>query len=286
MAPAAAVRGAVQRTFVPARVLSGFADDGHLQQIIGEYLATLEEPAKQRFNTLVAESRRVVAELAAFEPGDAVCQEIRSLYTDAIAAHPLFQGTFGQRPYRFAVVDLSQIVALQPWIEPRRDRVPEDADELLRFALPDGWDIPAEISFIQPSGPIQILTSNPALSGLHVELDSSASIVKIGAPKHLNLVQVVNFSGRHYLVNGYHRVADALHAGVTRMPALVTESILGVQDIQLPGIGPFNVGYVAGLKRPPLVADFGTPAAVDAKVRERRYGFLVDIQPRPLVIGI
>jgi hypothetical protein len=267
-------------------VLSGFADDGHLQQIIGEYLATLQEPARHQFNAVVAESRRIVAELPVFEPRDVVCEEIRSPYTEAIAAHHLFQGTFGQRPYRFAVIDLTQIVALQPWIEPRRDRIPDDAQELMRFALPDNWDIPAEISFIAPSGPIQILTSNPALTGLHVELDTSASIVKIGAPKHLNLVQVVHFSGRHYLVNGYHRAADALHAGVKHIPALVTESTLGVQDIQLPGIGPFNVGYVAGLQRPPLVADFGTPAAVDAKVRERRYGILVDIQTRPLVIGI
>lgn len=286
VAPAAAVRGTVQRTFVPARVLSGFTDDPHLQQLVGDYLATLDGEASKRFAEKVDDSRKVVASFSPYAPHNVVGETIDSAYTQALASHPLFVGVFGQRPHKFAYVDLSQVVALQPWIEPRNDKVPVVAEELLRFALPDDWDIPAEVSFVAPSGPIQILTSNPALSGLHVELDTKTSTVKIGAPKHLNLVQIAHFAGRHYLINGYHRAADALRTGITKFPALVFEALMGPNDIQLPGIGPFGVGYVAGLPRPPLIADFATGAAIDAKVRERRYGVLVDLQTRPLVIGI
>jgi hypothetical protein len=175
---------------------------------------------------------------------------------------------------------------LQPWIEPRGDPIPAAEADLLAFALPTNWDVPAEVSFIPPQGPIQILTSSPAMQSIRADFDAQKGTVTLGAPKHLNLVQVAHFNGRHYLLNGYHRVADALRAGVNELPALVTQAIFGPQDIQLGGTGMFAAGHVIGLPRPPLVADFHTPAAIAAKVRERRYGVLIELNLKPLVIGI
>ena len=281
-----AARGKVQKTFITAKVLSGFMDAAGVEAVIGEHLATLDGAARQAVMGAVDASRAHAATLAPFQPANVVLRPIQSPHTDAILADPLFQQSFRQRPHQFAYVDISQLVALQPWIEPRGDPIPVTETELLAFALPNNWDVPAEVSFIGPSGPIQILTSSPAMQGsIRAEFDAKNGTVTLGAPKHLNLVQVVHLAGRHYLLNGYHRVADAVRGGVKELPALVTEAIFGPQDINLGGVA-FAPGYVLGLPRPPLVTDFSTPAAITAKVRERRYGVLVELNLKPLVIGI
>src|SRR6266513_931591 len=284
-APVAA-RGRVQKTFIQVRILSGFTDAGHLDILIGEYLGTLDAAARQQVTVAADASRAFVSTLPPFAPAGVVRQQVQSPHIDMIRGDPLFAETFGQRPHQFALVDLRQLVALQPWIEPRGDAIPATDAGRLAFALPTNWDVPAEVSFIAPAGPIQILTSSPALQGLRADFDAQAGTVKLGPPKHLNLVQVAHLANRHYLLNGYHRVADALLAGITELPALVTEAVLGPQDIQLRGDGMFNVGHILGLARPPLVADFHTAAAISSRVRERRYGVLIDLVVKPLLICV
>lgn len=283
--PAAAPRGAVQKTFVPAKILSGFTDPGHFGLLAGEYLATLDDPARAQVLAEADASRTFVSQLPPFQPPVTIVRDIAGTHVDAIRADQLFQQSFSQRPHRFCYVNPSGIIALQAWIEPRADRVPTTEAELLEFALPRRWDVPAEISFIQPSGPIQILSSNPGLQGLAIELDQATSKVMLGAPKHLNLVQLVHFQGRFYLRNGYHRVADALAAGIQEFPAIVVEAF-SPTEIALLGNVTFNIGYVMNRPRPPLVQDFHTAASITTKVRERRYGVIVTLDVKPINIGI
>jgi hypothetical protein len=282
---AAAIRGKVQKTFIKVKLLSGFMDDSHIEMVIGEYLGNLGADARQAFQAEAIAARAHVSSLSPFNPADAVTRAIQSPYVDAIRADPLFQQSFGQRSHRFAYVDVRQLVALQPWIEPRGDQIPSSESELLAFALPNSWDVPAEVSFFQPQGPIQILTSSPHMQSVSFEFEPKNGTVRIGAPKHLNLVQVVHFNGRHYLMNGYHRVADALKAGVNELPAIVIDA-LHPQEIQINGPGFFAPHYVVPLPRPPLLADFHGPAATSAKVRERRYGVLIGLDIKPLQISI
>lgn len=123
------------------------------------------------------------------------------------------------------------------------------------------------------------------MSGLRLEFDATSGTVKLGPPKHLNLIQVAHCQGRYFLFNGYHRVVDALAAGIAELPALVVE-VLNPLELQLPGNGLFNALFILGSPRPPLLSDFSTPAAMDVRVRERRYGVLIDLTVKPLVIGI
>jgi hypothetical protein len=254
--------------------------------LIGEYLATLDATRRQRLLDDADASRRFVAALPAFQAGSAVLRPIKSKYVSVIQADPLFLQVFGIRPHQFAYLDLGTLIALQPWVEPRLDPIPTTENELMDFALPNNWDVPAEVSFIAPMGPIQILTSSPSFGGLRMEFDAATATVKLGAPKHLNLIQVIHFAGRYYLVNGYHRVTDALAANVHELPALVTQT-MSLQDVQLPGMGPFNAGYVQSLPRPPLVSDFTTAASIAAKMRERRlpvlraFSFVYMLPPLP-----
>jgi hypothetical protein len=40
------------------------------------------------------------------------------------------------------------------------------------------------------------------------------------------------------------------------------------------------------MARPPLLKDFYGGAAIRTKVRERRYGVMVEVTPKPIIIGI
>ncbi len=282
--PTVAVRDAIQKTFVPATILSGFTDAGHFELLAGEYLASLGAKAKSQLLARADKTRKFVATLAPFQPANVVGAEITGPHVDAIRADPLFIGAFGQRPYTFARVDITQLVALQPWVEPRGDPIPTGHEEQLKLALPHKWEVPAEFSFVPPNGPLQVFTSNPALQALAIQADIVNQVVLLSTLKHINLVQVVHFSGRHYLRNGYHRVADALADGLKDFPAIVTEAMVFPQDVQLPSHAAFNPQYFAGLPRPPLLSDFHTRAALRAKVRERRYGVIVSVVP--ISIGI
>lgn len=283
--PMAAPRGAVQKIFVPAEILAGFTDPGHFNILAGEYLATILD--RERIDILgKAQAARDYAKtLPPFANGPAVLRELANSHIDAIRADPLFAQSFGRLPHKFAYVDLRELVALQAWVEPRFDPVPKDEDSLLELALPRTWDVPAEVSLIPPTGPIQILSSNPAMQGLAVELDPTSGKVMLSAPKHINLVQVVQFNGRYYLRNGYHRATDALRSGLNELPAIVIDAFTPDQ-VAVPGHGTFNFGYMLNQSRPPLVRDFHTGASITARLRERRYGMIVNLDVKPINIGI
>lgn len=283
--PSVAPRGSVQKTFVPARILAGFTDVGHFGLLADEYLATLPAHEKDQVLAEAQTARAFVAKLPPFSLNPVIIRDIVHPHVDAIRSDQLFMQLFGRVPHRFCFINPAGLIALQAWIEPRSDSVPSDEGALLEFALPRTWDIPAEVSFIPPNGPIQILSSNPGLQGLAMEMDQVTSRVMLSAPKHLNLVQVVQFNGRFFLRNGYHRVADALAAGAKEIPAIVVDAF-NPDSVVLPGVATFNLGYVLNLPRPPLVQDFHTNAALTTKVRERRYGVIVNLDVKPLVIGI
>ena len=153
-----ATRGYVQKTFVDVKVLSGFTDAGHVDILLGEYLSSLSDADRAIALTEIDATRVFVASLPPLQPSQVVRRSISGAHVDAILADSLFQHSYAQRPHQFAYVDLTQLIALQPWIEPRSDKIPTSEPELLEFALPHNWNVPAEISFIQPNGPIQIIT--------------------------------------------------------------------------------------------------------------------------------
>src|ERR1700730_1924765 len=89
-----AARGKVQKTFITAKVLSGFTDAGHLEIVIGEHLGTLDAAARQAVLAAADASRAHVATLPSFQPANVVLRPIQSPHIDAIRADPLFQQSF------------------------------------------------------------------------------------------------------------------------------------------------------------------------------------------------
>ncbi len=279
-----AQRHKVQKTFVAAKLLSGFTDDNLFALLTGEYLASLPATKRQRIETDVALARQYVSGLAPAAFGNVERNMLFGDYFDDMRRDPIFQRHFGMLQYRFAEVDLKQLIALQPWVEPRNDRVPKNKKKLLEFALPRKWDVPTEVSITQPLGSIQVLTSDPALQSMEIEPDPSTGKIMLSASKHPNLIQVAHFSGRYFLRNGYHRVVDALAQGRQTLPALVWDAPPNL--IALPGHGMFPIHYAISAPRPPMLCDFASPAATLVKVRERRYGMIINLDIKPINVGI
>jgi len=283
--PTIPVRGQVQKTFVDRLVLAGYTDKNHFLMLVGEYLSTLnEEEQKLLLNKLQA-AQNYVSTLQPKDISNVELGTISNTYISELESDTIFRNAFGNTSHRFSYVNPSNIIALQPWIVQRRDTIPTDENELMKFAFPKEWDVPAEINFIPPQGPIQILSSSPLFSNLAIEFDTANGKVQLGPPKHLNLIQISHFQDKYYLRNGYHRVADAVASGIERLPALVIDAF-NPTDVQLTGPAFFGFGYISKLPRPPLVADFHTQAAVATKVRERRYGMIVSLDVKQINIGI
>lgn len=280
-----AVRGQVQKIFNDIKVLAGFTDHDHLMGIIGEYFSH-QSPANQQQLLLDAQNARNFANtLPPFVPSSAEIRPITHSYIQTLVSDSVFQASFGGMVHRFAYINPMKVIALQPWIEPRNDPVPSEEIELLKFALPNTFELPAEINFIPPHGPIQILSSNPMFQGLNIDFDNINGKVTLGPPKHLNLTQVRHFQGKYFLFNGYHRIADVIRLGVTEFPCLVVDAF-SPADLLIPDQRFFSFGYLNGLARPPLVSDFSNQATIMTKIRERRYGMIVSLDIKPINIGI
>lgn len=277
-------RGEVQRTFSQVRVLSGFTDPGHFSSIVGEYLATLDQPARQKVLDEAEQTRAFVRTLSPVKLDDAVGRPLPSdPYIDAMVKDARFSQAFGQRPFQFAMVKPDRLIALQTTVKPRADTVPSDPADLLRFALPDKYEVPAEMTFTPPQGPIYITSRHPNMQGIAMDMEQGRLVIR--PPMHLNLIQVAHFQGRFYLRNGYHRVFDAISAGVAEIPAIVTQP-LQVQEVDIGGAANYNVGYTMRLQRPPLMQDFLNAATMTTSRREHLYGVMVDLMIKPLNVGI
>jgi hypothetical protein len=276
----------VKKTFNEAQVLAGFMDDSHFRSFVADHLAAIPEPDQGRVLKAADDCRAAVSSLAAVALDDVVIRPLVSSRVDEILREAAFVQVFRDRATSFAWIRPRHVAALQVHVRAGKQPVPADEEGLVEWALPLEWDVPAEISFTPPLGPIQIVSSSPNLNGLQAELDGSASRVILQPAKHINLIQVVSFGGRHYLRNGYNRVVDALAAGVEEIPAVVVQAVLP-QDVALaPGWASFDLGFVMGVVRPPLMSDFHSAASLIVPTRERRYGVSIALQISPINIGI
>ena len=101
------------------------------------------------------------------------------------------------------------------------------------------------------------------------------------------MIQVMQFGGRYYLRNGYHRAVGALAAGISEVPAQIID---GNQPaaVELPGLGlaGFSAAFSIMQPRPALVADLAGEASVEILMREKRYGASVSLQISPVNIGV
>jgi hypothetical protein len=286
-----AVRGVVSKSFGTVKVLAGFLDDAQFSDFAEESLLGLAPDQKAELLSRVEAARQVVSALPVMTDYDAAARPVDSSVVARFEDDDTFQTFIRGRAHHFAWVRLDRLIAQQVFVKAPDETVPEAEDELIDFALPANWRVPADLTFIPPHGPIYVTTGRPHDVGtLDIRIDHDHQRVTIEPPQHVNLVQVAKFHGRHYLQNGYHRVVNALRSGHTELPALVHEIPADAhpQEVQLGNLGSagFTTLRTMILHRPPLVADFTGIGVIELPMRERRYGAAVVLQVVPLNLPI
>jgi hypothetical protein len=250
------------------RLLAGFMDTNHVTLRTGPDVAP----------TLAAEHARSIEARTALPQAPPPAASITPLvameleYVQRVAATPLFQQTFAGAPggVGFGRVPIDALVAFQPWLNPHHRPPPTDAQEIVKWCIPESFALVSE-KLLQPTtqGGVRIIfTSDDPLALFQAEQKPDGILLK-AAPRP-NWVQVTLVNGMLVLRNGYHRVA-ALHAlGHMTVPAVITHAG-ALAEVVPTEPGFFGATYLEGLVRKPMVADFANPdLLVNAPHRETK----------------
>ncbi len=275
------------RTFKDVLVLAGFMDDIYFKTFGREHLAELNGPETLDLLSSVSTARTLADRLEPIELADVELGLLDERNIQHIECDPLFQAAYSAVPYRFSWIDPQKLVSVQASRHDGHGPVPTEEPDLIEFALPTDWSVPAEFSFVPPAGPIYITSNSPQVTGYNLSVDPATGQILVGTNRQINLIQVVRFQDRYYLRNGYHRVVDALAAGQTRLPALVTDAHhMSAVAMNHLGLAAFDVQTSMEMSRPPLVRDFLSEVAVKIKMRMRRYGVAITLQATPLLLPV
>jgi hypothetical protein len=217
---------------------------------------------------------QAVARRADFHPEDVVLRGDRKPLDEIAAREDLQAGFKGQR-WSVEWVDMRKVVAVQrevitDGLEQRVLVAGQDQAALLDLCLPAAPES-AEVEFnMDPDRRgITMVSPNPNLRLTGLGHQTGAVVIRFGIPA--GDVTVVRFQGRYYLRNGYHRVAGLVQAGVTTVPAVVTDT--DTFENMVVGDGGFG-GEVATWRVPPVMTDFWDETVSMASARPiRRTGY-------------
>ncbi len=253
-----------------ARALIGFLPEPEAVRLLlgrlptpGEDTAVTEkEAARKRSNV---ETRRP------YEPSDPEISIDDRSGLEEIARRPEIQASFAPFNWRIAQIDLTRVLAFQPLVslqnlDARMMGVLEGRESLSEFCLPND-QTPSSAAFSQDSDSrgVAISSPNPNLriagSGVaNVEVPGPAGSPPLKAVAlqtfvtlNCSSVQVVRYSNRSFIRDGYHRAAGLLRAGINNCPCIFIEA-RSMDEIGR-GAGTVPEQVLFG-DRPPLLADF------------------------------
>jgi hypothetical protein len=156
-------------------------------------------------------------------------------YLTTVAASPRLAAGFDGLPFEFKLAEIDPLLAYQHDVSVERtDHLcaqlgsPPTVDSMLPVFLPTA---PEGIPFQgQPQANSIILASRSAnlriLSHGQIGIDPNMGVLLFGVAVGPSgpWVHVVNFEGRTYLRNGFHRVYGAKRAGATHIPCIVVNA--------------------------------------------------------------
>src|SRR6266542_3354945 len=191
------------------------------------------------------DARAAYEELPLFEPQPPKLEDLPLEVMEeleAVRSAPPFQQQFAGKEVRFALVGLEHIVAFQQFIDTQFST--ETA----------GRELDENNDQVTMSASLSSLSRNLNVVGMHAgqvpgQPFALSFLVALGG----NWVQVIEFEGRYFLKNGYHRVWLLHNRGDQSVPAIVTKAT-AVEEI---GIGPgFFPPALILSERPPLFRHF------------------------------
>jgi hypothetical protein len=184
--------------------------------------------------------------------------------------------TFNVPQYDFALVEIDPLLAFQFTVDRDRShhhckalRTPPSVDEMLPVCLP-GAHSQEDVQFSGASNMAHLnsMVVKSRNTGLRIDgsgLFQGQNIVGAQIGFSLPLAHVVEWEGRYYLHNGYHRAIGCRAAGATHMPCVLRS----VNTAQEAAINPPQTFDEALLKsaNPPTVGHFTQGRACDVQLR-------------------
>jgi hypothetical protein len=251
--PLQGVGEAAPKTTHTTRLLAGFM---HPDQSVRTVHWEQTPQAQTELRRQLEARCQAVARRADFHPAEVITRGERRVLDEAATRTDL-QNAFKDQRWSLEWVDMRKVVAVQrevitDGLEQRVRDAAEDEAALLELCIPEAPES-ADVEFnLDPDRRgITLVSPNPNLRLTGLRHQTGAVVIRFGIPS--GHITVAKFRGRHYLRNGYHRVAGLLRAGVTRIPAVVTE--VDTFENMVVGDGGFG-GEIVGWRVPPLLTDF------------------------------
>ena len=271
--------------WIQSRILAGLMDKHHVEITIGDWLVTLSNEEKEEFWRKWENSQNYVKSLQESPPSTAIVNEtdenLKALHEELKKREDISR-SFAGSVTSIGLVDLSNVVAIQPSVQGHPDNVSLDQEWLRAYCLPLPKAPPCDVnvSFSPPIGNALFISDVPYMNS--VSVDSKDGRLTVSPGVHVNFLQVNEFQGRSYLINGYHRAFSLLKAGVNIVPAWIVRG----PPPQLLGAEFFNLGYLMNLKRQPFLSDFLTSASLDCRKRLRKYGIHLRLEIAPFNVPL
>ena len=215
-------------------------------------------------------------------------------------ARPDVQAMLAGFRWELGVVNLAHVLSYQKIVvlEGIQERVAavreDDWEALFSLCLPDAAAPTKRPLIIDPDGKGITLTSlNPNLRVLgHIiqktELTAgpgtiSATIFGFTVKHYPSFVQVVEYNGRWFVRDGYHRCYGLLATGITRVPCVFIRAN-NFQQTGAEQVGFFPEAVLLS-ERPPLLKDF-LDDAVSVTVQQRATRKVVRITAQEFVVDV
>lgn len=271
--------------WIAARVLAGFMDRSHVEQVVGEWLNDKSQDFKVGFWKEWDAAQTVAKSLPDLVPNSALVDQkspaLEQKHAELAKREDVMKAFSGVNT-SIRYVDLRQVVAIQPSVQSILENAPVNEEQLLEYCFPLPRSPPCEVnvSFTPPIGQVMFLGDVPYMN--MINMDARDGRLAVSPAMHVNFLQVVEFQNRVYLINGYHRAHSLLHAGKNVVPAWV----LSGRPPVLAGAGFFNLPYLMNKTRPPLLQDFLGPVSVPYQQRLRRHGLLMRFEIAPFNVPL
>jgi len=233
----------------PGLALIGFMDPNHVEAYLtSACVGAPATPADREALRLQAVQKRGAAVPNAGAPEVKDLPKSATTHLKAVEKSNRFAGTVGNAKWSFKLVEIDPLLAYQFHVELDRSTAAcaglaknPSMDQLLNTCLPTKA-APFNGNFAQlPSG-LMLRSSDPNVRLIDVKGEAGAHEtweLRVLLGTSSPLIQVVNWSGRFVVHNGYHRAFGARLAGATHIPCIVTEHT-SWQDFIAPNMNVFT----------------------------------------------
>ena len=261
------------------RTLTGWLpEDEGIQLLLGRVPTPADDVAAIRRQ--LSDRRAAVADREPYGASDPMVEPEGRSGLDAVSSRPEVRAAFEGMDWRVTTVNLESVLSVQKAIrvsglDERMARLRQDGGALLEFCLPSEQPSSPARAFADVDGRgVTMSSPNPnlRLAGMQVVQPPAGPdappvqeqglmvLVQLKA----SYLQVARYHGRHFLIDGYHRAAGLLRAGITTVPCVFIEAQSFEQVVSMPGLFTYETVFA---DRPPRLVDFWDPEVSDDVVR-------------------